>query len=294
LKGGFSLANPLRQYALTYQVCNDWQANGWERGRIAAPYPPGLGFKRPHGHMWYYNGYIGIKVDGRDASRYVLTELAERSGGDDDHGRVDVVWETPFGRIELAFVMAPEHEGVFQQLTLFPVEPVGRVDVGFRSYATGFTKLGGLYHRTGKAAGCRWSLTGNNLLDRAYGKGRGTGAILVPTTGWTEMRLTARPSLAAVIDASIGPRTGPQASGELADDGREDAAALDGIEGLDDLESEVAAVAAAEAGPVVAPAPVRLRWVLWMFPDRTNAEAEAYMQREAATSAELLEAVFAE
>ena len=285
LTGGFSLANRLQSYELIYRVCDDWQANGWEKGRIAAPYPPGLGFRKPRPHMWYYNGYIVVKIDGRDASRFALTTIEEVDAG--ENGRVDVAWATPYGRIKLAFVMTPDHPGVFQELTVYPDEPVGRIEVVFRSYPQGFGVPGGLLQKTDPEKK-HWGLTGNALCDRAYGKGMGPGAILVLPDGLDRAIFGRRPSLLKIVDASIKPKTGPEIGLEAKDDEEEDEL----LEGLLEADTKTTGTAAAKRRPKQPP--VKLHWILWMFPELSNAKAEDYMRRNAAKSRKRLVALFPE
>jgi len=243
LVGGFSLRNALRNYRFRYQVCDDWKALGWEQGRCWAPYLPGLGLSRPQPHFWYYNGYIRIKVGEHDASGYVLSRLEQVE--DSPRGRVEATWETPFARIDLSFVLLPDHAGIFQELLVTPKDAADQVEVAFRGYPTGFGKPTKPFAVVGDDH--RWWLAGNRLLDRAYGKGRGCGAILVLPEELDEVKFGRMPVLTK--------RFGPAGDGAL-------------------------------------PKPVRLRWVLWLFPELPNSEAEAYMRENAQQTRRRLKEVF--
>lgn len=272
--GSFSLKNALQNYGLLYQVCDDWKANRWEPGTAAAPYLPGLGFRKPKPHMWYYNGYIVVKLDDHNASRYVMTRMAEAPAG--ENGRVDVTWQTPRARIDLAFVMMPDHSGVFQQLTISPTEPVGTVTVGFRSYPLGFgSKDKGKLFQVTDVDKKRWSVTGNAVYDRAYGKGMGPGAILVLPEELTKVEFALAPRLTKTV-ARLKAANPPGAA--LLPPEKPAEMPLDVGLGLPEEDEQEETPKAPAAPPQ---APIRLRWVLWMFPDLSNADAAAYLRANA-------------
>jgi len=257
LMGSFTMANPLITYGVQYCAVNDWKANKWaDRRRIAAPYPPGLGFGKPRPHMWYYNGYMQVFFDKVDASAFALTKM-EQVQQADGSGRVDVAWDTPYGPIELAFVLLPDHRGMFQQLVARPTCPVRNVTVRFRSYPMGFGKGGRLLKRVDEHENA-WVLLGDVDGDRAYGKGMGPGAMLILPDQWQKVTYHPhRTSLTALVDPQAKP--------------------------LD-----------ADAPPtkVKSPREIRLHWVLWMFPETSNDKALEYMRTHKVQTQRLLRKQF--
>ncbi|MFW6058531.1 MAG: hypothetical protein ACODAQ_00030 [Phycisphaeraceae bacterium] len=202
LSGGFTLRNNEIEYRAKYDVCNDWQAHEWDdRRQIWAPYIPGFGFNRPQPHMWYYNGYLNVFFDGENVTRYALARMEQVDAG--EHGRVDVVWDTPHGEVRLATTLMADHIGMFQQLEVRPAEPVKRITVRFRSYPRGFGNRGRPLTHAEPELG--WALLGNATLDPAYGKGRGPGGILVRPAQWDEIEFGRQTKLVRQFVADDAP-----------------------------------------------------------------------------------------
>jgi len=260
LMGSFTMRNPLVQYGVKYLAVNDWKANKWSDPRqVAAPYLPGLGFTKPRPHMWYYNSYMTVRFDGINATRYAITRM-EQVEQPDGRKRVEVMWDTPYGEIELAFVMLPNHRGMFQELIARPTKPIRKLEVGFNSYPTGFgkgSKLLKIVDPEHKA----WVLIGDATRDRAFGQGWGPGALLVLPEQWEEVNYNPRgPALTALVDADAEPLTVDQATPH-------------------DQKVE----------PI---GEIRLHWVLWMFPEMSNAKAFDYMENDSRPTQDLLRSIF--
>jgi len=260
LSSSFRLSNPQITYGAKYIAVNDPKANlGPDPRRIAAPYLPGLGFNKPKAHMWYYNGYMEVFFDDVNATEFAVSRI-EKVEQPDGRGRVDVTWDTPYGEVELAFAMLPNHSGVFQQLTARPYSPVRQLKVRFRSYPKGFDRGGRLLKEIDEQNNA-WVLLGDAARDRAFGQGMGPGALLVLPEQWAGLDYHPnRPTLTAMIDADATPLTDEQAfpPGESPKPTRE----------------------------------IRLHWVLWMFPEDSNANALDYMRTNAARSQDLLHEMF--
>ncbi len=184
LTGSFTLTNAKMAYGISYSVCNDWKSHGWEDERkIWAPYLPGLGIVKPQSHIWYYNGYIQIFLDDFEATGYRLADIKPVESG--ENKRVDVLWETPRGKITLSFLMMPEHPGIFQKLSIKSDVPTKKVTVRFRSYPEGFSSPGKSFVFAEDRK--RWAVLGDEINDRAFGRGRGPGAILLVPEEWTRI-----------------------------------------------------------------------------------------------------------
>ncbi len=259
LSAGFSLENAEIKYGLKYAAVNDAAANKWtDERRIAAPYLPGLGFSEPAPHMWYVNGYLNVFFDDLQVTRYRLSRIEKIQDG--NLGRVEVTWDTPYGEIDLAFVLLPDHEALFQEMTIRPTVRFRTLHLKFRGYPSGFG---------GEVKGTRglkqvdpqrgaWVLLGNRDLDPAYGKGMGSGALLVLPEQWTKLDFgngTTNAHLQRVIDPNATP---------LRDEG--DGPSLD--------PNATADPAAAHADNLP---PIQARWALWIFTKMGNNEALQYM-----------------
>ena len=177
LTGGFTLTNSQISYQICYSVCNDWKVHKWEDERkVWAPYLPGLGIVKPQPHIWYYNGYIHVFLDDFDATAYRISEIKQIESG--KNGRVDVIWDSPKGEITLSFLMCPDHSGLFQKLTVKPNIPVKKLTLQFSSYPDSFTSPNKPFVFM-EPEEKRWCILGDEINDRAFGKGRGPGGILL-------------------------------------------------------------------------------------------------------------------
>ncbi len=192
VSGGFTLSNTLQSYELVYSACDDPRKTGTQdRSRISAYYPPGFGFNKPRPHLWYYNGYLLVKVDDDGLSHYAIRDIEQVEVG--KNGRVDLAWETPRGSFRLKSVMVPDHEGLFQELEFIPSRPFQRIQVSFRSYPQGFAKPARAFHKV-EQEHRSWVLLGDDIRDRAYGKGMGPGAMLILPDEWTTPNLDHTPA----------------------------------------------------------------------------------------------------
>lgn len=200
LKANFTLRNPLAYYQMRYEVCNDWEANGWEKGRIWANARPGLGIHRPNPMAWYYNGYLEIWLDDLCAANYAATSITDSSAN--GNGQVDMAFTTPSGDVTLSFAMMPDHIGLFQQLEIRPSKPLRNVKVMFRRY-----EWADQPHRFIEIdpEEQSWALTGDRHADRALGKGRGPAAMLVEPAAWDKVSFTPpHPTLQKTINLQAG------------------------------------------------------------------------------------------
>jgi hypothetical protein len=263
LSANFSLANPLIKYRIKYQAVNDAKANHWkDERRIAAPYLPGLGFADPQPHMWYANGYLNVYFDDKLVTEYRISRLEKISDG--DQGRVELTWDTPYGKIDLAFVLLPDDMAMFQEMVIHPTVRFNTLKLVFRSYPQGFGAevkgTRGLCEIDPKQGA--WALLGNRDLDPAYGKGMGSGAILVLPENWQKLEFgkgMVGARLERIIDPSATPLT-------------RDAPEL---------------VQAGQALP-----DIHARWALWMFPEMGNNEALQYMDVHATQTRQQLLKLF--
>lgn len=202
-------------YQLTYFACNDWKKYGWEdKRRIKAHSLSGLGIKRPASHLWYYNGYIDILYDDERVTGYRISDVRTVDAG--RNGRVDVTWESPAGEAVLSFGLTLEGEALLQQLQVRPGVPVEVVKVRFKSYPGGFARPSASYVRTPagrkkKSAGYEfdpqeapWAFYADEINDRAYGKGKGAGGILVLPEDWDRVRYGHRGELKKKVDLQPG------------------------------------------------------------------------------------------
>lgn len=187
LRSTFSLRNAEAFYQMRYEVCNDYEANGWEKGRIWTHYRPGLGINRPNGMAWYYNGYLEVWLDDFCTADYAATAIAASDAG--NNGRVDVTFTTPRGEIVLSFAMMPDHLGLFQQLEIRPTAPVASVKLAFRRYGWGGKGNPHSFIEVDPEEKS-WALTGDRLEDRAFGKGPGPAAMLILPGQWDKSLFT--------------------------------------------------------------------------------------------------------
>jgi len=195
LTGNFILGNEQIQYTFTYSVCNDSQAHGESDPRVAwAPYLPGLGISRPQPHIFFYNSYIHIYINGKRATVYRLSDLAQVERTDDSR-QVDVVWDTPHGVIRLASAMNSSQRGIYQKLTLRSDEPIREVRVVFSTFPQGFDNKGKAFY-TIDPEHQNWVLMGDSVNDRAFfPSARGPGGLLINKEQWTQATLTGNPTL---------------------------------------------------------------------------------------------------
>ena len=201
-------------YQLTYFACNDWKKKGWEdKRRIKAHSMSGLGIKHPASHQWYYNGYIDISFDDKRVTSYRIADVREVDAG--QGGRVDVTWEAPVGEAVLSFGLTLEGEALLQRLEVRPTVPVKDVEVRFNSYLGNFGKPAANYIQTAAGkhkrfpayddpAKAPWAFYADDVKDVAYGKGKGTGGILVQPEEWDHVRYGHRTRLKKTVDLEPG------------------------------------------------------------------------------------------
>lgn len=186
LRGGFSLANTSAAYGVRYNVGNDWgREKVTDKRQIIAAYPPGLGFTSPNPTGWWVNRYIQFSLNGsNDINKYAVRSIQEipRNNG----GEVSVTWEAPQGEIDLSFVMLPDHQGVFQRITIRSEELLEQVKTTFTTFAGGYAaKDRRLILSEDRQT---WQLVVDAQLDRLYGKGGGpTGLMIIPEE-WDTIR----------------------------------------------------------------------------------------------------------
>jgi hypothetical protein len=273
-QGGFTLRNAQTTWQAAYQVCDDYAANRkqWPDPRfVVAPYLPGLGFKQPAGHGWYYNGYLEVFCDQFNATHYALTSIRREDAG--GTGRVVCTWDTPIGELELTSVLTADSPALFQQLRLRPIKRFRQLELRFRSYPFGFGSGGALWLH--EEPGARsWAILGDRLRDRAYGQGAGPAALLLLPDEWQSWRYGAQSSLRRTVDAAA-----PPLGTVLMDD--EPAA--------DPLLGDLAPATASAKLPEL-----RAHWCLWLMPDAGNAEFLAYVESHAAAARERLRQLFPE
>lgn len=279
LRGWFKLGNSLQSYEAKYFVGNDWgREKETDRRKIISNAPPGLGFAAPGGsNNWWINRYLRFQVNGSYAvNNYALTSIKETPC---EHGaRVDLTWDTPEGMIDLAFIMLPDHPGIFQELTIRPAGTLYDVGVSFTSYPGAYSAS----HRFMRTAedGKSWQLAGDALLDRAFSKGSGMVALLTLPEEWDDVTLDpSSPAMRKVYGRR--PKTeqerGPDMSLNILNE--EDAPMVE------PLKKE-------KVTPSAASKTVRFHWVLFTFPDLPNKEAEKYMRQNAASTRQQLRKVF--
>lgn len=158
LTGAFTLFNSQASYDINYLAENDWEYHQWEdKRRIAAPYPPGLGFTRPNTNSWYYHGYINITLDDLKATEYAISKM-EKVAMPDGTARVDVTWDTPKADLKLAFAMPAEGHGILQQLTVSAKEPLKQITVAFSTKPAGYGKDRAF--STADSSGKQWAVLG--------------------------------------------------------------------------------------------------------------------------------------
>jgi hypothetical protein len=180
--GSFTLTNSLIEYGVRYSACNDVLAHQeTDLRRAWGQYLPGLGFNKPNVYSWYYNNYIQILLDDMPVGDYILSDLSDESAG--GIGKVVATWRTPKAKVDLSFVLMPDHNGVFQELKVHDItEPIGSITVKLTGYYWGFgqdQKQSDGFVTTDPEGGNNWALMGNKINDPASGKGSGPCAILV-------------------------------------------------------------------------------------------------------------------
>jgi|GEM_PF-2526496 len=189
-RSGFTLTNAQSEYRLAYTASGLPDKTGDERPiEITAPYPPGLGFNRPNPASWYYNGYLVVYFDDEFMGNYGITEIREVPAG--ENARVVVTWETPKAKIDLSFLVMPDHPGVFQELRLYDVTaPIGNLKVAFRGYHWGLGKddlSRDGFVTTNPDGQLQWVVMGNKVNEPAYGKGTGACALYVLPEDYDEV-----------------------------------------------------------------------------------------------------------
>ena len=187
----FTLSNPLIQYGLVYNASGLPGQTGDERPiEITAPYPPGLGFNRPNGSQWYYNGYLVVYFDDEMMGNYGITDIREVPAG--ENARAVVTWETPKAKIDLSFLIMPDHTGIFQELKVYDVrEPIANLKIAFRSYHWGLKKGDASkdgFVTTNPSGPLTWVVMGNKVNEPAYGKGTGACALYILPEEYDEVK----------------------------------------------------------------------------------------------------------
>ena len=275
LRGGFVLRNAATTWQAVYQVCNDWKANQWPDPRmVAAPYLPGLGFRQPAAHTWYYNGYLQVFLDQFNATRYALTAI--RREDDPPNGRITCTWDTPVGELRLTAVLTPDSPALFQELRLRPTHAAKRLELRFRSYPNGFGGGKAWIHE--EPVRRSWAILGDQLRDRAYGQGMGPGAILIVPAEWEQWTFGQQTVLTRTLDARAPP-LGPAL--ENAPPEQE----------ADPLLQEISGQKAAAAPPPALPE-LRVHWCLWSMPESGNDAFLTYLKAEAAGAGQRLAQLF--
>ena len=194
-----------------YFACNDWKEKGWDdKRRVQGHSLSGLGMRRPAGHLWYANGYIDIYYDDFRVTSYRIADAKQVEAAED--GRVDVTWESPAGEAVLSFGLTLEGEALLQQLEVHPAVAVETVKVEFRSYIGGFGNSGTRYVRTAAGRGgdiksperAAWAFYADDVRDQAYGKGMGSGGILIRPEQWDKVHYGLRGELKKKVDLKPG------------------------------------------------------------------------------------------
>jgi hypothetical protein len=237
ITASFNLRNPLIDYAIRYQACNDTAAHHEEDARRAwSIYGMGTGFTRPNPNSWYYNSYLNILIDGMPVGEYILSDLKEESA--DKDGKVVMTWDTPKGKVDLSFVLMHDHMGVFQELKIRDaVAPIQTLSLSFVSYYWGLKaedKQADGFVTVDPSGDNAWALMGNRINEPAYGKGSGACAIRILPEEFDSVQY----GYPIKMERTVNLEPGQSAS---------------------------------------------VHWVLWTFPEFSNAKAMEYMNSDSAS-----------
>ena len=177
----FSLGNNLRTYKLRYLVCCDFaKLKGCQK--VKGLNGTGLGIFKPKAHIWYYNSYLRIIIDGMVVQDYAVTEIKDTSKN--KNAGVQLTWKTPKGIVKLNYVMVPGHEGLFQKLSIIPSVPISKVVMRFTGFPAGFDKKGKSFIKVAQEHR-EWMLMGDSIRDLAfYESGGGCGGLLIRPDEW--------------------------------------------------------------------------------------------------------------
>ncbi len=189
-----SLNNRECTWQLNYNSCCD--SSVFQKGQCDPESE--LGILRPAPHMFYNNGFFSVKLDGQSLNKGILLESAEavNSGS---AGKFSCSYENPkVGNMEVSFELPLTGNALYCTLKITPVKMTGRIEISFRSYASGFLQPSKTFARTLSETLYRnkWlepSLRnqffqmGDERNDLSFNpKGKGAGAIHLIPGEWTK------------------------------------------------------------------------------------------------------------
>ena len=104
--------------------------------RHDSPGQPRVGIEAPTRCNWYQSGMVRLTLDGEP---FVATE-EELLAHEGDKGRVTMAWRGERGRLRYDFVLLPDDDRLYMQVTLEPAVPPKSIEIGLTNYVSGFNR----------------------------------------------------------------------------------------------------------------------------------------------------------
>jgi hypothetical protein len=135
-----SLSNSLIRYGLSYHAYFDPAG-----GSAAKPTPEGyLGMPEPSGCNWYSGGFLYLNLNGKDLG--TVRPAVVRAVEQGERGQVEIIWAPPEGQVRLRFLLEPKADYLACELALRPTQEIKSLNLSFRCYPSFFTTW---FHRDG-------------------------------------------------------------------------------------------------------------------------------------------------